>query len=257
MSAEATFWAWRQQGISASAKLVLLCLADCHNADTGRCDPSAKYIAEKSELNIKTIPAALHRLEEFGLISIQQRPGNSPNYTLNITQNWDTPKTGVPKNGIPQKRTEGTPKTGEGGTPKTGDKPITKPKKNLKDIYEPKIHGYPQGVNAESWIEWVSARKARGKPITSTAARKQLKFLLGYDQKQQEHIIDQSIANDYQGLFPPKGASHAANQQPGQPSSAADRVRAGNAARAAERESALPHQGKTFDSNGNLVGEVH
>lgn len=131
MSASATFWAWRQRGITSTAKLVLLCLADCHNPDTGRCDPGAKYIAEKSELNIKTIPAALRRLEEFGLITIKKRAGNSPSYTLNLHQNWDTPITGVPNSGCTQKRSGDTPKTGEGDTPKTGDKTKIETKKNL------------------------------------------------------------------------------------------------------------------------------
>lgn len=234
MSAEATFWAWKQQGISATAKLVLLCLADCHNADTGRCDPSAKYIADKSELNIKTIPVALKKLEDFGLIIIEKRSGHSPNYRLNISQNWDSPKSGrsnvpaprslpkngytqkwgTPKTGYPKTGVEGTPKTGKGGHPKLGNEPIREPKKNLKELYDPNVHGIPGTINPEPWLEWVAARKARGKPITLAAARKQVKFLAGYDPSTQTQIIDQSIANDYQGLFPPRGANHAVSQSP-------------------------------------------
>jgi hypothetical protein len=240
MSAEATFWAWRQQGISSTAKLVLLCLADCHNADTGRCDPGAKYIAEKSELNLKTIPVALRRLEEVGLVTVEKRPGTSPNYRLNISQNWDNPKTGIPKNGVTQIRKEGNPNLGEGVTPKTGHKPITKPTskptKNKKEIYALDVSALPTEINIDSWIEWFDCRKAANKKITVLAAKKQIEFLTRYDKATQKRIIDTSIANDYQGLFPPKGASHGANQQRPGPISEVDRVSAAISRRARERE---------------------
>lgn len=61
----------------------------------------------------------------------------------------------------------------------------------------------PQGINREAWDEWVQHRKEIKKPLTPKAMEKQFKLLLEhpYDQKE---IIDQSIQNSWQGLFPPK-----------------------------------------------------
>lgn len=100
------------------------------------------------------------------------------------------------------------------------DKPIATPKecKELqegknKDIKPPAIvfnptESVPQGVNSESWLEWVDYRKKAKKRISEAAAKKQFKMLLEYPESVQAEIINTSITNDYQGLFPPKGASN-------------------------------------------------
>lgn len=156
MSAKATFWAW-EQDLTSTQKLVLLCLADCHNGDNDRCDPSIKYICSQTGLDKKTVPVAMSQLESIGLISIKKRAGISPFYTLNLAQKRVNPNSGVPQNGVnpktgnvtdddltqkrvnpnsglPQKRvnpkTDLTlPKNGYGVYPKTGNEP----KKNLKE----------------------------------------------------------------------------------------------------------------------------
>ncbi|MDR0579759.1 MAG: hypothetical protein LBG21_04070 [Campylobacteraceae bacterium] len=61
-------------------------------------------------------------------------------------------------------------------------------------------------ISQEIWDEWVQDRRARKKPLTPLAVQKQLKQLSkwheeGYDVNQ---IIEQSIANGYQGLFKPR-----------------------------------------------------
>ena len=87
VSAEATFWAWMMGVKPASAKLTLLCLADCHNSDSQRCDPSVAHIASFSGLDRKTVMGALQLLESLGLISSQKRKGTSPQYRLLIAEN--------------------------------------------------------------------------------------------------------------------------------------------------------------------------
>lgn len=68
MSARATFWAW-EVDIPSSEKLVLLCLSDCHNADTGQCNPSVNYICRKTSLARATVLKSLKGLNDLGLIS--------------------------------------------------------------------------------------------------------------------------------------------------------------------------------------------
>lgn len=140
----------------SSCKLVLLCLADCHNSDNGRCDPSVAFISEFTGLDRKTIPESLDTLEALGLISQAKRPGHSTLYTLQIADHpapvrekgarkkvvkFDRPKqldlprkratpiSGYPENGLPRNRTSTLPENGLPPSPKTGYEPT----KNLPD----------------------------------------------------------------------------------------------------------------------------
>ena len=70
-------------------KMVLIVLADCHNAESGRCDPSIEFIAEKSFMSRRTVERALVRLEELGLVTRKGRVDQkgmktSNSYRLNI-----------------------------------------------------------------------------------------------------------------------------------------------------------------------------
>lgn len=67
MSFKATAWAWEQTGLKPSPKMVLLCLADCHNPRHG-CFPSQAYIADQCEMDRATVNRHLKSLEERGLI---------------------------------------------------------------------------------------------------------------------------------------------------------------------------------------------
>jgi hypothetical protein len=59
-------------------------------------------------------------------------------------------------------------------------------------------------INMEAWQEWCEYRKAKKKPVSEFAQVKQWKVLALYNHTTQQAIIDQSIMNDWQGLFPPK-----------------------------------------------------
>ena len=117
MSARATFWAWEVE-VPSSEKLVLLCLADCHNADTGQCNPSVNYICKKTSLDRKTILKSLRLLSEQEILSRIKIEGSSNQYFLAV---------------------EAVPYLGQGegeislkAVPNLGHKPKTKPKKNLR-----------------------------------------------------------------------------------------------------------------------------
>jgi len=61
-------------------------------------------------------------------------------------------------------------------------------------------------VNQEAWDEWVEYRtQEKKKKIGPMAAKKQQKFLSQYPPPVQQEIVDASIMNSWQGLFPPKG----------------------------------------------------
>jgi hypothetical protein len=63
----------------------------------------------------------------------------------------------------------------------------------------------PDVINKQAWSEWVEYRKSKNKTVSKAAATKQFKMLANHPLDVQQQIIDQSIQNDYQGLFEPKG----------------------------------------------------
>ncbi|QEW18977.1 putative transcriptional regulator [Marinibacterium anthonyi] len=73
MSHRATNWAIQQRGLEPATKLLLWQLADRHNADTGRCDPSQERLADDCEMSRATVNRHLKKLEAAGLIRRVQR----------------------------------------------------------------------------------------------------------------------------------------------------------------------------------------
>jgi pyocin large subunit-like protein len=74
MSHEATTWAFKQTGLKPSTKIVLLGLANCHNPHQG-CFPSKKRLAEDCEMSERSVADHLKKLEEKGLIVVQESGG--------------------------------------------------------------------------------------------------------------------------------------------------------------------------------------
>lgn len=67
MSHAATNWALKQKGLKPATKIVLLCLADCHNPHMG-CFPSHKTLAADAEMSERSVRDHLEILEAKGLI---------------------------------------------------------------------------------------------------------------------------------------------------------------------------------------------
>jgi len=82
MSAKATAWAWDQAMKSHSAKLVLLCLADSHDACTGRVDADLAHINRMTGLAQTTIRSALGSLQKQGLVVATGHSVSPPGFML-------------------------------------------------------------------------------------------------------------------------------------------------------------------------------
>lgn len=63
----------RERKLTAAASLVLLVLANRHNQETGRCDPSLAMIAEDAGLSERAVRNGLRQLEKEKLISTIHR----------------------------------------------------------------------------------------------------------------------------------------------------------------------------------------
>lgn len=68
--------------VTSTQKLVLLILADCHNDQTDRCDPSGAYLMETTGLSNKAIFSAITSLESAGHLSAERRYGARNAYRL-------------------------------------------------------------------------------------------------------------------------------------------------------------------------------
>ena len=94
--------------------------------------------------------------------------------------------------------------------------------KSVKTALKPfEAFQYPVGLNVEAWLSWVEFRKkAKFKKYKTDAAMKKLAKM--GTENEQYLIVQQSIDNEYQGLFAIKGRDSAANKNILQDSSNSD-----------------------------------
>ena len=83
--------AWKVTGLPPREKVVLLALADCMNATTGMCFPSARRLSEMTGIHDRSVWRVLGLLEEKGLITRINREldrgGKSSNrYLLHLSE---------------------------------------------------------------------------------------------------------------------------------------------------------------------------
>ena len=83
--------AWKVTGLTPREKVVLLALADCMNATTGMCFPSARRLSEMTGIHDRSVWRVLRALEEKGLITRINREldrgGKSSNrYLLHLSE---------------------------------------------------------------------------------------------------------------------------------------------------------------------------
>jgi len=85
------------------------------------------------------------------------------------------------------------------------------------DHIEIEILPREEDIGVRGWDEWVEFRASKKKKLSPMAAKKQIALLKEYNPDEQMNIINQSIMNDWQGLFPPKGQRNGNTQQAKQP----------------------------------------
>lgn len=70
------------------AKLVLLVLADHHNQETGRCDPSNSRMVKKTGLSERAVRKAVRELEELKIITTVERKQRTGRGKKNLTNRY-------------------------------------------------------------------------------------------------------------------------------------------------------------------------
>lgn len=203
MSIAASHWAIRQD-LPALQKLVLIALADRHNSDTDRCDPSISLVCEDCGMSRNAVRDAIRGLREKGYVEAIERfdgPAQMSNfYTLHLE--FDNPTPGRKKTPYPGRKVtpSGLPDDPAPGSPE-GHKPvITKPVKepNTKSSFV-----LPPWIDSQSWKDYEEMRRRIGKPMTDRARTLAVNELAKLEAKGQRHtdVLDQSVMNSWQGLF--------------------------------------------------------
>lgn len=139
----------------------------------------------------KTVWKYLATLQDLGMVTLKS--GNR--FTVVTVVNWERYQSGKTENvQQPSNRRETEEKQA------STDKKVKKEKKAKKKPPQ-QMPTVPPELR-EIWADWTKARKEIGKPLTATAAKRQLKTLGEFDTETAIQIIELSIMNNWQGIFP-------------------------------------------------------
>lgn len=154
MSHEATTWAWKavysRKDIPATRRMVLLALAECHNGQTGQCNPSFDELVRMTGMKRDTITSSIRGLEQSGLMTINRGHGVKSSYQLAIQTSAEmvtspeirtSPENGlgvVPKSGLTSK---------PGKNPERIDKPPLTPRSDVGDLFARFWAAYPKKLS--------------------------------------------------------------------------------------------------------------
>lgn len=209
--------------LSDPERRVLLSLYSFRNKNANTVWPSLSSLAERANMRDETRVSKLTKsLSEKGWLTKKKRGFTGSNqYNLTIPPNLDSdtnlePDANLDGNTNPnldsdtKSNLDCESKCNELQIEQQIEQQRVNPQKSSKS-FDPTDIAFPDGLNVSAWIEWCDYRKSKGKRITDKAATKQFNLLLGYDLPTQQKIIDTSIANDYQGLFEPKGGANGSH----------------------------------------------
>lgn len=167
---------------------------------------TAADIADKASADEKIVQAALDACSSkaIGWIDFEEVNSERTPSALRVRSECAQQKLSTEQNKTEQDKTEQHIADGEvegdGQPPRQPSEPSKK--------FDPRLIALPAELDAPqfrtAWGEWVDFRGKLRKPISEPAAKKQLSQLIRYGPDGAAESINQSIANDWQGLFEPK-----------------------------------------------------
>lgn len=232
--------------VSPTQKLVLFCLADCHNEGSDRCDPSVTYIMQITGLSNRAIATALQELEKSGNLQASRQNGARSSYLL-------TPKTSEPRslvsmdsptipkqepvnhvhglNGepvnLPHPRSTFTSEPSSLEPVNLLPKPVKEVHTNRKEPegtgkreVEPPISLPFDSVEfSEVWMKWKKHRSEIRKPLKPTMMAESLEELAKMGESRAIAAIKHTIAKGWQGIREPETSNqhHHAKSKPNAP----------------------------------------
>jgi hypothetical protein len=239
VSVQSMSWALEQSDIvDATARYVLLCLANYADKNGKAAFPSATSLSEDSGLSVRTVRYKLDHLLEVGAICLgnqsiaaayidrhDRRPivydlcigrGASPAPGKGRGANEDATGCSSEHNGVQLTTERGAPAAPNPSFnhPLTTNEPkeqvAAAPRKPAK--FDP-MTAKPSNVSEKAWADWCQHRKEIRKPLTAKSCEQQAKALEGHASP--DGVLAMSITNGWTGIFPDKAASNV-HQFPGQ-----------------------------------------
>ena len=211
MSLDATKWAWEQK-CRPSHKLVLLSLAD-RAGESHECYPSIRRLVADTGLDRETIMDAISIMESMGILQVIRTNGKQNAYKLLGVSSRHEKHESAPEpvgETRPVGKTLPVGKLRQDQSGKPDRYQSGKPDTNLSIEPTNKQTGenlprdpHPVGLNISAWECWLEYRKQIKKPIRPVSFVAAQKDMAKFGSLQAE-VVEQSIANGWQGLFPLK-----------------------------------------------------
>lgn len=190
---------WERTDLSQSETLVALALAD-HADDDGECWPSLERIAVKARLKKRQTQRVIQRLEELGVIQVERAVGrrntNCYRFHDQLKGVTATPLAAAVK-GVTGDIEKVSPST-EKVSPVTRKGVIAMTPESSLTINESPIE--PPGLDRVAWERYFEYRKEIRKAIKPTSISASQRNLAGFG-ADQSAVVEQTIANGWQGLF--------------------------------------------------------
>lgn len=234
MSVKATTWAWYGSKADGADLLVLLALADFAD-ESGRCFGSWGTMQKKTKLARSTIARCIKRLEASGELTAIE--GARTLNGRNLATVWQLPITSRCQNEtglnvtLPPSDSDITPgpiltlPPSDSDTPTqsnvlkrsltntlaipspslpSSEKEAPKPKRATAPKFDPASLPLPHGPGfAAAWVELIEHKRQKRSPLTEIGARKLLKQLAEFNEREAVEKIDRAIVNNYSGVVFP------------------------------------------------------
>lgn len=218
---------WLDRRLNALDKIIL---AEIDSLDQGErgCFASNQYIAEFCQCSERKVSEAISKLTEYGYIWVQSFDGRTRELRSSLTKISSLPSK------ICETDTQNLREINIDNNIDTNTRKKERKKAPTGSSYETIISEYSSNQDLQqALLEFVKMRKLIKKPLTDRALRLILSKLdtLASNDGEKISILNQSIVNNWQGVFPLKDYSGGGNQirrqqqRPHAPETEADRIR--------------------------------
>jgi hypothetical protein len=239
MSVAATNYVWTQSPAEGADRLVLLALADFAD-EAGNCFGSWGKLEEKTRLARRTVADCLRRLQESGELvlvtkgsrkvagsglqaSIWTIPGvakmgagNAPKSErwvqemhlsgANAAPKWCNPCTPTIDNNKKRNKSADAPAPAisSPSLPSSSENEAPRPKRATAPKFDPASLPLPHGPGfAAVWVDLIEHKRQKRSPLTEIGARRLLKQLAEFNERDAVEKMERAIVNNYSGVVFP------------------------------------------------------
>lgn len=209
----------RLPDIGCTAMGVYLVLAS-HADEDGRCWPSVDAIGRAIGCGCATVKRAIRTLKDAGLINQQRRRQSTAIYTIqegSPVSHQEQEGSSVSLRGLISEPQEGSSVSHRTTTIEREPRTKSARRKKTQPKYDPLAADLPFDSAAfrTAWLDFCEHRRA-GKTSLNQAATKRILAKLGrWGEAKAVEALDNSIENDWRGVFEPRSNGKQAAQQPG------------------------------------------